>query len=264
MEAEYSREYRGLYQKHWWWRAREEAVVDILRRNRPQGGFGRILDVGCGDGLLFDRLRDFGEVEGVEPDPLTLSIGSPHRSRIYVCPFNEVFQPGKDYGLILMLDVLEHLSDAAAAVRKAESLLTPGGIFLAAAPAFQLLWTGHDVINHHVRRYRNKALRDLIEGSGLQICSERYWFQWLFPVKLIARTLENVFRTQPKNPGIPPTLLNRSLYLFSRLEYAILGRLPVPFGSSIMVLAQKSAACGPTSEDNELLATSGAEGESPR
>jgi hypothetical protein len=117
------------------------------------------------------------------------------------------------------------LSDAAAAVRKAESLLAPKGIFLATVPAFQLLWTGHDVINHHVRRYTKKALWDLVEGSGLRVSSERSWFQWLFPARLITQVLECAFRTQP-NPE-------------NRLEYEILGRIPVPFGSSVMVFSPK-------------------------
>jgi hypothetical protein len=73
-----------------------------------------------------------------------------------------------------MLDVLEHRGDAAAAVRRAEIPSCTKRIFLATVPAFQLLWMGHHVINNHVRLYRKNAVRDLIEGSGLWVCSERY------------------------------------------------------------------------------------------
>jgi 2-polyprenyl-3-methyl-5-hydroxy-6-metoxy-1,4-benzoquinol methylase len=240
VDPEYIQEYRTLYTKHWWWRAREEAIVSTLRHIQPAGGFGHILDVGCGDGLLFDRLLEFGEPEGIEPDASMLSSRSPHRARIHVCPFDETFRSDKQYGLILMLDVLEHLSNAVTAVAKVRSLLRPGGMFLATVPAFQLLWTNHDVINHHVRRYTRKTLQEVIEAGGMLVNDEQYWFNWLFVPKLTARVIESVFHTQPKNPRIPPDWLNRCLYLFSRIENRALGRFPIPFGSSLMALAHKT------------------------
>jgi SAM-dependent methyltransferase len=238
LEPAYVQEYRALYTKHWWWRAREEAIVSTLRHIQPVGGFGHILDVGCGDGLLFNRLSEFGEPEGVEPDASALSSHSPHRSRIQVCPFDENFQACKLYGLVLMLDVLEHLSNAVAAVAKVRSLLRPGGVFLATVPAFQSLWTNHDVINHHLRRYTRKTLREVVEAGGMLVSHERYWFNWLVAPKLAARVIESLFRIQPRNPKLPPHWLNRSLYLLSRIENCTLSHLSVPFGSSVMVLAR--------------------------
>ena len=235
-------QYRALYTKHWWWRAREEAIVSTLRRIHPAGGFGHILDVGCGDGLLFRRLSEFGEPEGVEPNANMLSSGSPNRARIHVCPFDEGFQSSKQYGLVLMLDVLEHLSNPLTAVEKVRALLRVGGVFLATVPAFQLLSTNHDVINHHVRRYTRRTLQEVIKAGGMLVSEEQYWFNWLFVPKLTARVVESLFRTQPRNPKIPPDWLNRSLYLISRIENRLLSRLPVPFGSSLMVLAHKTAA----------------------
>ena len=67
MDPKYGERYRELYEKHWWWRARTELIVDALHRLRPPQGWKDILDIGCGDGLFFDRLSSFGQVEGVEP-----------------------------------------------------------------------------------------------------------------------------------------------------------------------------------------------------
>ena len=67
MDPEYAARYAELHATHWWWRAREAFVLDALKRRRGAVG-GRILDVGCGDGLLFGELARLGEVEGVEPD----------------------------------------------------------------------------------------------------------------------------------------------------------------------------------------------------
>jgi SAM-dependent methyltransferase len=240
LEAQYSRQYRELYTTHWWWRAREEAIVHTLRQVQPPEGFGHILDVGCGDGLLFDRLAEFGEPEGIEPDVNTLTSTIHHTSTIHVCPFDENFQPGKQYGLILMLDVLEHLTDAVAAVQKVRALLRPGGTFLATVPAFQALWTNHDVINHHVRRYTKKTLHDLVAASGMIVNDEQYWFNWLFLPKLTTRIIESIFHIQPQNPRVPTRWLNRLLYLLSRSEHLVFSCFRVPFGSSVMLLARKS------------------------
>lgn len=239
MDPNYGEKYRELYERHWWWRAREAAVMATLHAHQPAEGWGRILDVGCGDGLLFNRLRELGDVEGVEPDAALVASDGPHRERIQIVPFDSSFRPGKKYSLILMLDVLEHMSDPAAAVRHARSLLNPNGALLATVPAFNLLWTNHDVINHHVTRYRKGTFRPLFEKAGLKIVDERYLFQWMFPAKLITRTVERLSSQQPSVPAIPPKWLNQLLLWISRIERKILSPFPIPFGSSLMVFAVK-------------------------
>ena len=107
MDPEYGSLYRTLYERHWWWRAREEAIVETLRATRPPSGWRSVLDVGCGDGLFFGRLAEFGTVTGVEPDAALVS--DERRSLIHVGPFDRSFAPGRQYSLILMLDMLEHL-----------------------------------------------------------------------------------------------------------------------------------------------------------
>ncbi len=173
MDPEYARRYRELYEKHWWWRAREEAVVALLRRFQPPGGYGCILDAGCGDGLFFPRLSEFGEVDGLEPDAHAVNPSGPFAARIHRGPFDDSFRPGRRYGLILMLDVLEHLPDPASAVRRVHSLLVPGGVFVATVPAFQALWTTHDVLNRHFKRYTRAELRRLLTDAGLRVATSR-------------------------------------------------------------------------------------------
>ena len=166
MRNDYLERYRELYQQHWWWRAREKLILKTLRAHQPPGGWKRILDVGCGDGLLFDHLAPFGEVEGVEPSVASVSEHGPHRSQIHVCPFDENFQPGKQFGLILMLDVLEHLTDPAAALARALALLTPEGMLLVTVPAFNAAWTNHDLVNEHVTRYTRRTFRTVARQAG--------------------------------------------------------------------------------------------------
>ncbi|HYT94425.1 MAG TPA: class I SAM-dependent methyltransferase, partial [Gemmataceae bacterium] len=78
MNPEYAAAYRNLYERHWWWRAREAMLVREIEVHQPVGGWGKVLDVGCGDGLFFDELARFGEVWGVESDESLVPAHSRH------------------------------------------------------------------------------------------------------------------------------------------------------------------------------------------
>jgi SAM-dependent methyltransferase len=242
MDSEYGARYRDLFERHWWWRARERVILDALERHRPAAGWRTVLDVGCGDGLFFDTLAALDGVtlvEGVEPAAALVSPGGALRERIHVAPFDARFQPGRRYSLVLMLDVLEHLSDPAAALTHAVSLLEPGGVFLATVPAFMTLWTRHDELNHHYTRYTARRFAELAESAGLRVDETRYFFHWTAAAKLGTRLAERFITAKPAPPRIPPEPLNRGLYLLSRLEERVLGRVGVPFGSSLLVVGTR-------------------------
>ncbi|HYK83077.1 MAG TPA: class I SAM-dependent methyltransferase [Gemmatimonadales bacterium] len=239
MDPAYAHQYQALYERHWWWRAREQLILATLRRHRPVRGWGRILDVGCGAGLLFERLAELGDVEGVEADPLLAAAAGKHRDRIHVGPFDASFQPQTRYSLVLMLDVIEHLPDPVAAVAQAVRLLEADGIVVATVPAFRVLWTAHDVLNRHFTRFTKRSFRAVAHAAGLDVLRARYCFHWLFPAKLAVRLAEACIRPVPAPPRVPPPALNALLYGVSRLEQRLLTPLPMPFGSSLLVVGRR-------------------------
>ena len=237
MDPVYGERYRDLSERHWWWRARERVIVEALRRRRPPEGWRSALDIGCGDGVMFKCLREFAaDVEGVEPAEDLVTAHGRSLGTIHVAPFDETFAPGRTYSLVLMLDVLEHLPEPARALRHALSLLEQRGTFVATVPAFRALWTRHDDINHHLTRYTRTTFRELAREAGLAIDRERYFFQWTCPVKLASRVAESVLQREPKPASVPPAWINEPLYWVSRIEAAILGRMPMPFGSSLLAI----------------------------
>ena len=238
MDAAYRAAYRRLYNEHWWWRARERLLERELRRLGAGHGFGRILDVGCGDGLFFPVLERFGEPFGVETDAGLLSADGPYRSRIHAGPLDERFQPAQPFGLVLALDVVEHVSDPATLLRRAHDLVAPGGWFVATVPAFRALWTSHDTVNQHVTRYRRDEFAALVTGAGFTVAHARYCFVWLALAKLAVRAAEAVNPRAPRPPRIPPEPLNRLLTRLCLAEQAVLGRGWVPFGSSVLLVAR--------------------------
>jgi SAM-dependent methyltransferase len=241
VDPKYSERYRELFEKHWWWRARTDLIVRTLDRLRPASGWTNVLDIGCGDGLFFDRLSKYGEVEGVEPCADLVNDNNIHRRQIHVVPFDERFQPGKRYSLVLMLDVLEHLEDPVAALRHALSLLETNGRFVATVPAFMAIWTNHDVLNHHFTRYTKSSFLDVAEKAGLEIQTRQYLYHWTFPVKLGVRLVERALRMEPAPPKIPTAWINETLYRMTKVEQETLSKLPMPFGSSLMVIGTKKS-----------------------
>lgn len=239
MDPAYGERYRELYQRHWWWRARERVVLSHLDRARPRDGWRRALDVGCGDGLLFPALSRYAAaVEGVEPDAALVTQAARADGTIHVRPFDATFQPGRTFDLVLFLDVLEHLDDPGAAVAHAASLMDAGGTLLVTVPAHMHLWTTHDEINHHRTRYTRSRLTALL-SPHFALDTVRYFFRWVHPVKAAQHLVEEALRPEPSPAGIPPAPVNAALYALSRVEEALLGSFDVPLGSSILALGRR-------------------------
>jgi SAM-dependent methyltransferase len=239
VDPDYAIHYRSLYQNHWWWRARENFILATIEEMQHGVKSTKILDVGCGDGLLFEHLSKFGDVEGVECDGSLLADNSQWREKIYVSPFDARFQPGKRYSLILMLDVLEHVSDPRKFLRCALRLLESNGTVILTVPAFPILWTSHDDMNRHFRRYTKKSLAELASQSDMRILSCQYFFHWTFPLKLALHFKEMCFGGRSQVPDVPPPWINETLLRLSIAEQKFLRNARVPFGSSIIAIGQK-------------------------
>lgn len=246
MESTYGRMYRDLHERHWWWRAREAHVLRWLRglmRGPTRGGGARILDVGCGDGLMWDRLEELGHVEGIEPDARLVNPGSRRRQRIEIASFPAGRPRETRYDVVLLLDVLEHIEDEQAALGRVASLLDAGGHLLLTVPALPLLWSEFDELNGHQRRYTRGTLHAAVEAAGLEIVRLRYYYVWTV-LPLLARRM--LFRSARAGESrflrIPPAPVNRLLYRLSVAEHLLGGVLPPPVGSSIIALARRPAA----------------------
>jgi SAM-dependent methyltransferase len=221
VDAEYAATYASIARAHWWWRAREVAIVREVRRLRWGKPPGRILDVGCGDGVHFAALAEFGDVEGIESDTSTLDPAGRWRRQIHVTPFQAPLPIPGPYDLILFLDVIEHLDDPVAALALARSVLSPGGAVLVTVPALPWLWTSHDDLNHHRRRYTRSSLAANFAAAGFNIERMRYLFHSLVPAKVAMRVVERIRRSPPAPPDIPPAPLNALANILAQAEMAL-------------------------------------------
>ena len=235
MDPAYTSAYADLYRRHWWWRVRERILLarirELVRERIPNA---RILDIGCGAGLFFDALAQFGHVEGVESDHISAEHSGRWRSHIHVGELAS-FSPDRPFDVILALDVVEHVRNPDDLLRQAARLLAPGGRIVITTPAFAWLWTSHDRLNHHVKRYTAGELQDLVRRAGLVPTKTEYLFQSLIVPKLLVRAKEALRPSLPAVPHVPAPFINRALERWFRAENAIAGFLP--FGSSVMTVA---------------------------
>ena len=197
-----------------------------------------MLDIGCGNGLSFDWLSEYGEVWGVESDSSLVDLDGVHADRIHVGPFDRTFRPEGRFSLVTAFDVVEHIDDAESSLRHATSLAEPDATFVITVPAFNGLWTSHDDINHHVTRYTKASFATLAERAGLKIVLSRYFFHWTVLGKLAVRVKETLgLGASTTETRVPPAPINRLLFLLSRAEQALLTPLRVPVGTSLIVVA---------------------------
>jgi 2-polyprenyl-3-methyl-5-hydroxy-6-metoxy-1,4-benzoquinol methylase len=212
-----------------------------VRRLRQGCPPGRILDVGCGDGVHFAALAEFGNVEGIEADATTLDPAGPWRQQIHVTPFQAPLSISGAYDLILFLDVIEHLDDPVAALALARSLLAPGGAVLVTVPALPWLWTSHDDLNHHRRRYTRSTLTADFSAAGFTVERMRFLFHVLVPAKLVVRLIERVRGSRPSPPRVPPEPLNALAGLVARAETFLLAPVSrVLPGTSLLAVGRST------------------------
>ena len=243
MDPRYGAAYARLYREHWWWRAREEYLTRILDRRIGLHGADEVFDFGCGDGLFFPVLQRYsGEPpRGFEPDASLLDPSGPWFDRIATGPLIDEPSERARYGLIVALDVLEHIEHPEFAMAILSARLRPGGWFIATVPAFDELWTAHDDVNHHYRRYRLPELEALVRASGLEIVESRYFFVWVAMMKWLVARKERMIRPVAAPPEVPRAPVNAAALALTRLEQRIVGNRRAPFGSSAIVVARATS-----------------------
>lgn len=225
---------------HWWYRARRDILADYLARYGELPANARILEIGCGTGHNLPMLSRFGEVDAIEIDPAAREIASDRLGkRVGAAPLPALpGVPRGTYDLVAVLDVVEHIEDDVAALRAMGTLLRPGGKILIAVPAHQWMWSAHDVVNHHYRRYSKETLKAAIAEAGLRPDKLGYFNSLLFPLAAGARLLGRITGREDSDDSPPPPAINSLFETIFRLERHLVGRMPMAPGVSLVTLAK--------------------------
>jgi len=227
--------------KHWWYRARRDILADYLSRYAGLPKDARILEIGCGTGHNLPMLARFGQVDAIEIDETARGLASERLGKaVGSAPLPELEGVEAEYDLVAVLDVIEHIDDDVAGLSAIAARLRPGGKILITVPAHQWMWSAHDVVNHHKRRYSKATLTDALARAGLKWRKLRWFNSLLFPAAVAARMAGKLRGKDDSDDSPPPGPVNAIFEAVFRLERHLLGRAPMPPGLSIIVLAERA------------------------
>lgn len=250
MEAALYSEFGRLEDVHWWFTARRAIVREALSRRLPARHPRRILDVGCGTGGMLRMLREFGTVEGMDASDEALSFARARAGPDVPLHRGELpggLPPARRYDLITAFDVIEHIPDAVRALEALRAALAPGGTLVCTVPAYAFLWSKHDELNHHCRRYTRRLLSEHLGRAGFEVRWASYFNTLLFPPIALARLAQRALGRDEAGSDLAeaPPLTNRLLQTVFASERFVVPFAPLPFGVSILAFAETDAGGPP-------------------
>ena len=227
---------------HWWFKARRKIIGKFLSSHLKSDNPISILEIGCGSGGNLRLLSSFGKLHAMELDGDALEAAKSRK----ICEVRKGSLPAdvpftEKFDLICLFDVLEHIDDEHAALCRIQGMLTPNGRLLLTVPAFMSLWSAHDRALNHKRRYRRDQVTGIVRKAAFGISYSTYFNTILFPCIALARFFNNLFvEKQEDDLEMPSDTVNSLLCRILSSETIFIPGLSLPFGVSILVLAEKS------------------------
>ncbi len=232
-----------LENEYWWFIARNQilkkVVLDFTKINQNQ----YLLDVGCGTGAFAAEFNKITNVIGIDTSRLALDYASKRGlTNLMNCYLNEFPKDKYQPDVITFLDVIEHIDDDKSVVKDAYNILNKNGYIIASVPAYQWLWSQHDVLHMHYRRYTKKKFIKLFKEAGFTIQYASYFNSILFPLIATKRIIDKFTGSDKKDISpieeVSPLMnyILKNIFLF---EKKLIPNLNLPFGVSIVIVAKK-------------------------
>ncbi len=224
--------------EHWYYVSKGKAMREFLGEHKSL----EVLDVGAGSGIFSRQLLDHNICQsavcvdpGYDEESEELHQGKKIK---FVKSLDKTTQK-----LILMMDVLEHVPDDTALIREYADSMPDDGKLLITVPAFQFMWSGHDVFLEHYRRYTIEQMERAVSMAGLKPIKSRYFFASLFPMVAAARVAKNALtkgKVEPKSElKVYSDAMNKALIKIHDAERSSIFKFNKGFGLSVFCLCGK-------------------------
>ncbi len=240
MDRDYELQTHKAEDRHWWYRGRRTVLEGVIASLRLPAR-ARILDAGCGSGRNMVELARHGIVTGVELSQTSVDLARERKvGEVIAGSVLEMPFAADSFDLAVSLDVIEHLEDDLGALREMRRMVAPGGALLVTVPAYPWLWSGHDEINHHYRRYTRRSLQRVAEQAGWEQVRTTHFNSLLLPAAIVLRVLDRLSRKTTESSldlWVPPEPLNWLLERPLALEAALIARGGrIPAGLSLLAV----------------------------
>jgi SAM-dependent methyltransferase len=241
MEEPLYQQFYEIENDHWWFAARRKILIAYLRHRIDTSPRMKLLDVGCGTGAILAEASQYFDAYGLDASPQAVEFCQRRGlSKLFVGNLDD-YPGGERFDIITLLDVIEHIDDDLGVLKQAYARLNNKGHVLITVPAYQWLWSSHDVVNHHKRRYTRHQLSTVVANAGFHVDHVTYFNTLLFPIALLRRVFARAInRQQADDFLIPSGPVNAALYGIFRLEQSAVPYATIPFGLSVLCWASKT------------------------
>ncbi len=231
---------------HFWFRGFRKFITPVLA-DLTQGRPGlRLVDCGCGTGHNLRLLRPHGRSVGFD-----LSDAGPMRARaegltVFRGDVTRIPLASSSFDVVTSFDVLQCVEADVAAVREMARIVKPGGVVVVTLAALDALRGDHAEVWQEVRRYTPATARRLVESAGLTPERVSFMFASLFPLMASVRLVQRVTRrfgrrvSAETDIAVPAGPVNLLLTALVSAEAALVRHVPMPIGSSLLVVARKT------------------------
>ena len=201
MDPDFARQYyESAEREHWWFRGRARMIENLLT-SCLDFQVGRVVDLGAGSVSLFPPGFDVVKVDMVVPEGVESHFV---KASLANMPFRDASFVGAG-----LFDILEHLDDPEMVLGDARRIIGPGGFLVYTVPAFQSLWSRHDEMVGHVRRFRPTEVGELLARNGFEPTTSSMFYGFLLGPAIVRK-----FTGLPSSMALPPARLN---YVLTRL-----------------------------------------------
>ena len=243
MEKDFEKKYHDVEIDHWWFKSRRNYLLDLLK-NAPKNS--KILDIGSSSGIFLKDLEALGfkneNLFGIDISEIAIANCKANGiANAFVMDAQNITLT-ETFDIIIASDCLEHLQEDVKAIKNWKTLLKIGGTLYVFVPAFMSLWSYHDVVNMHHRRYTKSELKAKIVAENLEIIKSSYWNFFLFmPVYLFRKVSANFQKNKSgaSDSTIGNPIFNNVVLNLIGLENKLLKVVNFPFRVSVFCIAKR-------------------------
>jgi len=230
--------------RHFWFQGFRHFVTPVLADVAAGRRDLRLLDCGCGTGANLALLAPYGRAVGIDLSPGGLVRATRAGRSVARADVTQIPLRSEAFDVVTSFDVLQCVPDDTGAVREMARVARAGGRVVVTVAALEMLSGDHGEAWREVRRYTPARARVLMEQAGLRVERVSFLFASLFPLMLGTRLAQRVSRPfrqvrEDSDISVPPGPLNAALATVLRAEAAVSRRLPMPIGSSLLIVATK-------------------------